>query len=72
VPTDYVLTEEDEKQIADGTLYLAYGADEVCLKIYQHMSWYQDGIYYAVGAFDAELSTDELVDIATYTIDWEQ
>ena len=64
VPPDYELTEEDKAMQEAGELNIAYGSDKVELKTFENYSWEDDGLYYSLGVFDADLGEAGLRDMA--------
>ncbi len=64
VPPDYELTEQDEKDQADGTYVFSWGTDAVEVKDFQHLSWARDGVRYELFTYDSAMERDELTDMA--------
>lgn len=64
VPPDYELTEEDKALQETGELNIAFGSDKVELKTFEYYSWEDDGLYYSLGVFDADLGEAGLRDMA--------
>ncbi len=70
VPPDYTLTEEDQKAMDSGELYVSYGSREIELTDFYGLIWEEDGIQYLVQDHgDGALKKDELVKMAQQIID---
>lgn len=55
VPVDYVPTAEEEKAVAEGTLNIGYGADQITCETSRSVIWTYNGISYHLFAMDSEL-----------------
>lgn len=64
VPEDYTCTPEDEKKMADGSLFVTYGADEIKEQDCATVTWIQDGVHYSLSAFDTKLTAQQMFDMA--------
>lgn len=64
VPLDYVLTEADWAALADGSLEISVGTDDVEENLLQSVVWVQDGVKYHLFGFDLSLSGEELLEMA--------
>lgn len=64
VPPDYKLTEQDEKDQADGTYVFAWGSDKVEVHEFQHLAWNAGGVNYSLYGSDSALTKDDLAAMA--------
>lgn len=71
VPPDYELTEEDQKNMENGSISISYGTSEVEIKEYCSVSWVKAGIVYGLGGFDLSLSADEMLSMAKEVIEYD-
>lgn len=55
VPPDYTVTEEDKQREAAGEIVISYGSEEVEENVVEDYFWEDDGLYYSLTAFDADL-----------------
>lgn len=73
VPEDYQLTNEDQKRIDSGDLFVSYGADRVELSDIPHVSWNQDGTAYLILATGgSDVSQADLMEMAQEVISAEK
>ncbi len=68
VPPDYKVTEEDQKQIDEGSLNLAYGSDKVEEMYSEYISWEENGIKYGIFAMPDLVGKDVMLEMATDVI----
>jgi len=64
VPSDYQITEAEEKLIEEGKLNVGYRSDKVELNNSLHVSWVQDGVLYSLYTFEDSLSAEEMLGMA--------
>lgn len=64
VPPGYVLTDEDKAALADGSLEISVGSDEVERMLNVSVEWTQEGVYYHLFGWDLSLTAEEMLDIA--------
>lgn len=69
VPEGYEVSEEEQKQMDEGELYISYGASQVEDKECKALSWREEGIPYSFIAFDNEMTAEELFQMAREVID---
>ena len=60
-PGDYVMTEQDKLDEANGTYVFSFGEDLDLIKHIQMIGWEEDSIRYSLGCYDDKLSKDELL-----------
>lgn len=69
VPSDYQITEDEQKRIDSGDLYVSYGSDKVELDDVPYVYWIQDGTHYLLMSSGAnDVSQDNLVKMAKEVI----
>lgn len=61
VPDDYTPTEEENRQMEQGVLWISSGSDEVEVSNVQYVSWVKDGIAYNLMEQGFDLGKDELL-----------
>lgn len=64
VPVSYVLTEEDKAALADGSLEISVGTDEVERMLNISVNWTQEGVHYHLFGWDLSLTAEEMLDMA--------
>ncbi len=64
VPVNYVLTEEDKAALADGSLEISVGTDEVERMLNISVNWTQEGVHYHLFGWDLSLTAEEMLDMA--------
>lgn len=70
VPPDYTLTEEDQRAMDSGELYVSYGSSAVEYTDFHFLSWEEDGIsYLLMSSGSGALMKDELVKMGQQIID---
>jgi len=69
VPEGYEISEEEQKQIDEGKLYVSYGSAQVEDRECKYVSWEEDGKPYCFIAFDNPMSPEELIQMAREVID---
>lgn len=62
--SEYKPTEEEQRQMDDGTLNIAYGSTKVEIDISEHLSWEENGIRYSLLTMDNEVGMDTLAAMA--------
>ncbi|MGE4214642.1 MAG: hypothetical protein AB7E42_07705 [Anaerotignaceae bacterium] len=60
-PGDYVMTEQDKLDEANGTYVFSFGEDLDLIKHIQMIGWEEDSIIYSLECYDDKLSKDELL-----------
>ncbi len=60
----YIPTPEEEKQMAEGTLNIAYGSSKVEINISEYLAWDENGVHYGLLTMDNELGQETLVSMA--------
>ncbi len=70
VPGDYVQTEQDIKDEAEGKYVFSYGTDDIEIHEVQGVTWVEDGIKYHINAMDSPLDKAALIDMAKEVIDF--
>ena len=71
VPSDYELTEEDQKLQEAGDLIFSYGSDAVEIMTVQSLCWNEDGVRYMLQTFDDAVTQEELISMAEELVDME-
>ncbi len=61
VPEGYTPTEEENRQMEQGVLWVSYGADEIQISDVQYVRWVRDGIVYNLMDTGYGLGKDELL-----------
>lgn len=70
VPPDYELTEEDQKAIDSGELYVSYGSSQVEYKDFHFLEWQEQEVSYLLMSYgDGALGQEELTQMAQQVID---
>lgn len=64
VPVSYVLTEEDKAALADGSLQISVGSDEIERTLNVSVFWTQEGVNYHLFGWDLSLSAEEMLNMA--------
>jgi hypothetical protein len=64
VPVSYEPTEEEKKQMEEGTLNIGVGADEISNSTSKSVLWNIDGQGYTLFCMDNDISEDELIKMA--------
>jgi hypothetical protein len=64
VPASYEPTEEEKKQMEEGTLNIGVGADEISYSTSKYVMWNIDGQGYSLFCMDNDISRDELIEMA--------
>lgn len=64
VPPSYEMTEADEARMDDPHFELSYGSDKVCEQTYAGVGFEKDGKYYAMFAWDSEMTAEEWYSMA--------
>lgn len=64
VPVSYEPTEEEKKQMEEGTLNIGVGADEISYSTTKSVLWNIDGQGYTLFCMDNDISEDELIKMA--------
>jgi hypothetical protein len=64
VPVSYEPTEEEKKQMEEGTLNIGVGADEISYSTSKSVLWNIDGQGYTLFCMDNDISEDELIKMA--------
>ena len=62
--SEYKPTEEEKRQMEEGTLNIAYGSSEVEIMTSEYLAWEEDGIHYGLLTMDNELGQDTLAAMA--------
>jgi len=60
-PADYVMTEQDKMDEANGTYVFSFGENYDCINHIQMLGWEEDGISYSLECYDDKLTQDELI-----------
>lgn len=68
-PSDYVMTEQDKIDEANGTYIFSFGEDCDEIKHIQMLGWEEDGISYSLECYDDKLTKDELLQMVTEIIE---
>lgn len=68
VPEDYVLTEEDKKNLERDDYEISSGAEEVEISKVSSVQWEKDDVSYSIFAFNTKLTADELLKMASETL----
>lgn len=71
VPGNYQLTEQDERDKAEGKYVFSYGSEEIEIRSVQVMAWEYKGLNYNFCAIDSSITKDELADMAAELIDYQ-
>lgn len=71
VPPNYQMSEEEEKLVEAGELYISYGSSEVEDRQSKSMNWEDEGVFYSVSSFDNGMSAEEFFQMAAEIIDAE-
>ena len=58
------MTDEDKAALADGSLEISVGSDEVERMLNVSVEWTQEGVYYHLFGWDLSLTAEEMLDIA--------
>lgn len=69
VPPDYKPTEEENKEIEEGSLQIGYGSDKVEEEKTQFLMWQEGDLQYLIMNMGAEIPKDEFVNMAKQVID---
>lgn len=69
VPPDYKPTEEENKEIEEGSLQIGYGSDKVEEEKTQFLMWQEGDLQYLIMDMGAEIPKDEFVNMAKEVID---
>ena len=69
VPPDYKPTEEENKEIEEGSLQIGYGSDKVEEEKTQFLMWQEGDLQYLIMDMGAEIPKDEFVNMAKQVID---
>lgn len=64
VPVDYALTDADKAALADGSLEISVGSDEVERMLNVSVFWTQEGVNYHLFGWDLSLTAEEMLDVA--------
>ncbi len=64
VPEGYVPTEEENQQMAAGSLWISYGSDQIESSNLQYVKWVKDGIDYNLMDNGYEIPKDEIIAMA--------
>lgn len=64
VPGDYVMTEQDKLDEANGTYIFSFGSSEIEINHVQNISWVDGGMAYSLGCYDDSLTKEEMVAMA--------
>lgn len=70
VPGDYVQTEQDIIDEAEGKYVFSYGTDDIEIHEVQGVTWTQDGIKYNITVMDSPLDREALINMAKEMIDF--
>nr|WP_315023700.1 hypothetical protein [uncultured Aminipila sp.] len=68
-PADYVMTEQDKIDEANGTYVFSFGEDYDCIKHIQMLGWEEDGISYSLECYDDKLTKEELLQMVEEIIE---
>lgn len=60
-PGDYVMTEQDKTDEANGTYIFSFGENYDCVRHIQILGWEENSISYSLECYDDKLSKDELL-----------
>ncbi|WP_283409984.1 hypothetical protein [Anoxynatronum buryatiense] len=63
-PGDYVMTEQDKIDEANGTYVFSFGEDFDFIKHIQMIEWEEDGIRYSLNCLDEKLTKEALLEMA--------
>lgn len=61
---EYEPTEEEKRQMEEGTLNIAYGSTEEEIKTSEHLSWEENGIVYSLFTMDNQVGMETLAQMA--------
>lgn len=61
---EYEPTEEEKKQMEEGTLNIAYGSDKEEILTSEHLSWDENGIHYSLLTMDNQVGMETLAQMA--------
>lgn len=64
VPPDYEITEEEQRAVDAGTLYVSYGASEIEENLITGITWEASNIQYTLMTTDTPLTEEELLEMA--------
>ncbi len=68
VPESYTPTEEENKLMEQGVLWISYGSEEVEISNVQYVGWVKDGIVYKLMDNGYELGKNEIIGMAKEVI----
>lgn len=71
VPENYEISEEEQKQIDEGKLYVSYGSSEVTNTECRSVLWKDDGVQYCMLSFDNDMTPEDFFQMAGEVIDME-
>lgn len=60
-PANYVMTEQDKLDEANGTYVFSFGEDNDCIKHIQMIGWEENSISYSLECYDDKLSKDDML-----------